>query len=111
MRKLLLIILLVLCTFSCGPSKRVKENEPTNFYMKTLVECMYSYSQLDSLCVVDNISSQIPDWNKTMFINGETGEVIEQYLYIVSKKDTTIIYSAIPNKDSVFVIKRIQIEN
>lgn len=115
MKKVLIYILLILSLVSCGLLHKSNNHkdpvEPTNFFMQTMIECMFSYTQLDSLCTADHISSNIPDWTKMLFVNGETGEPYEQYLYLVSKGDTTFIYNVIPNKDSIFVQKRIQIEN
>lgn len=112
MRKILLYIIIFLSISSCALFRKTpKEIEKTNFYMQTLIENVITYSQVDSICISDKILSPPDGWTKTVFIDGETGEPFEEYLYILEKGDTTYFYNLIPYENNVYFHKRIQIEN
>ena len=114
MKKIVLSLLVAFSVVSCGllsKHRQQKEQEPTEFFMMTMIERLFTYTQLDSLCTADGLSSSPEDWSKMFFIDGETNEPFEQYMYLIEKGDTTFIYTAVPENDKIFVTKRIQYEN
>lgn len=111
--KKIYIILIVIVTILIGVSIFLipKLNTSTNqeVYMGTMIENVYTYDQFDSLCRSDRISPYLEEWNSSIFISDH--KIVKQYLYLVYKKDTMIMYSLIPESDSTFFInKRISIE-
>lgn len=108
MKKVLIIILSLFIFTTCGPTKKI--TKPSAFYMRNLIERVYSYDQLDSLCIADGISTAPADWDKIYFLEADNTPVTE-YSYIFTRNDTLFIYTAIPVKDdSIRVTKRIQVE-
>ena len=79
-------------------------------FMQTYIEQVYSYEQFDSLCTADKIHNDLNEWDSVVFIDDSSKTVINQYLYLVTKDDTTIVYSAIPNDSTIFINKRVSIE-
>ena len=112
MKKLISILLIIALVSSCGIFKRgsKKNKAEDNYYMRTLIERMFTYEQFDSLATADNLSIFGADWTNTYFIDGETDKPINQLFKYVQKGDTIFVYSVIPvGSDSLFVNKRMQI--
>jgi len=110
MKRILTIIASLAIIFSCGPGKHVSNDSKQNKTpeMFTAIEKLMSYSQLDSLCKADLISSSPSDWDKMYFVNDDNS-IITEYMYVAEKQDTLFIYTAVESGDSLFVTKRVQI--
>jgi len=103
---ILIIVFICLISSLFFIPKKPKEQ----LYMQTLIEQTYSYEQFDSLCNADNIYNDLNEWDCIYFTNDSSNSYIKQYLYTIYKDDTLIVYSIIPSEDSIFINKRITIE-
>lgn len=79
-------------------------------FMHTYIEQVYSYEQFDSLCIADGIHNDLKEWDSVVFIDDSTKTPINQYMYVIEKNDTMIVYSAIPSDSTIFINKRMSIE-
>lgn len=110
MKRILTIVIAFVMILSCCPGKHISKNTTENIKpeMYTSIERMMTYTQLDSLCTMDNISSSPTDWEKMYFVTDDNN-IVTEYMYISQKSDTLFIYTVVESGDSAFVTKRVQI--
>lgn len=77
--------------------------------MYNAFEKYFSVVQFDSICKADKISNNLNTWYLFSSIDGETKEVVVEYMYIKNKLNQEIIYRLIPSKDGRYhITKRIR---
>ena len=106
MKKTYIILIIIgLCLIGC--LFFIPRKPKVDVYMHTEIEQVFSQEQFDSLCISDNISNNLEDWDMSLFFEDST--ILMQYLYVVNKNDTSIVYSAIPADSTIIINKRISI--
>ena len=111
------LIVIALSMTSCGLVNKIfhnnSDNEPVvagsiqNMYLTT-----YNFDgrQLDSLCRVDTIPSDLADgWLRKVYTDYETNKPVIRYMYIKELNDNyEIIYFVTP-KDDMYVVSKRQV--
>ena len=106
MKKLILFITAVLLFIGCGVSNKSVVNQSMYGYVKN-IDCR----QLDSICVVDDLSNNIEEWFKMEFVDYETRNVVTEFLYIKDVSETyDAMYILVKNGECKYKItKRIRV--
>ena len=91
--KKLILILILLCTFACGPIYHLSNDYNT----------YYSQEQVDSICVIEKLPKNLDKWSSmTMF---EDSTCFKQYTYIRSNDSTQVVWT-LTDLDSLYKFKR-----
>jgi len=113
---LLVIILSLILSFSSIGCKTTENNivddtEQVNYGMSmyNAFEKEFTKEQFDSICRADRISNNLNNWHLFASKDGETKEIIVEYLYIKYANKTEYVYRLIKNNDNNYKItKRIR---
>lgn len=92
MKKLILCILLLL-VFSCGPVYHLTNN----------FNCYYTQEQVDSICKVERIPNNLDKWNQMVQIADSIP--LNQYTYIKSTDSTHVVWT-LTDLDSLYKFKK-----
>ena len=67
----------------------------------------YDARQLDSMCVADNLPPKLWEWTFRSYIDYETGNVVDRYMFIKELNDNgEMVYIVTPKGDVFAVSKR-----
>ena len=110
--KIFLIAAVGLSVSGCGLFKRWHKPAETDVTMgnpamfaQTMI---YNARQLDSMCVVDGLSTNLNDWLISTYYDYETNERVDRYAYIkVISEDEELSYILTPRDTLYKVTKRI----
>ena len=86
--KFILLVCLGLSTYSCGLFKNLFKNTDNGQTTVMTAPGMYGQTmlinarQLDSVCVVDGLSTDLEKWLVMTFYDYETGEKIDRYAFV-----------------------------
>lgn len=99
------IISLIICLLiSCGTTKKYSWETIKNSADFEVCRDTLNRTQLDSICISNNISNNLNDWSLMMHYNSKN-DVLTQYLYTtdsevytITKSDTLFIFTKRTNK-------------
>lgn len=108
MKRLIPILILLFSFIGCSTYKPVNIDNEYTFGAKMMnaYEGYYSAYQFDSICKVDDINSNLNDWQKLSIQDYENGVDASQYFYIKSLGKNEIIYRVFMVNDSVYKITK-----
>ena len=100
------LIVVILFAVGCGQTRKISEMSSGSFpvysYTQTLTK-----NQLDSICVVEGINSDLSRWIKGSLKDFESGTTANQWIYITNKNGF-VIYDLTQRENFYILNKRIQ---
>lgn len=110
LKKLLLVPVILLTLVCCKSHKFATSTDTVAGYMMNQFDGTYSVAQFDSICGVENISSNYKEWHKFTYVDFEDRTEIVRYLFIrMLSDDKEVIYTLNEKGDSLVFNKRIVI--
>ena len=100
-RKIALIFAIGLSLCGCGLFKNVPKNNENSTTLSTPAmfgkTAMINLRQLDSICVVDGLSTNLEDWLKSTYVDYETNMPVNRYAFIkVLNEHEEMMYILMP---------------
>lgn len=105
MKKVILSLMLVLLSISCGVQKQVSDTQ-SDSVMMLLIDDTFNRHQIDSLCLADGLSANINEWIALSFIDDETQSMVYEFVYIKEIKEDEITYRIIVIDEEHFKINK-----
>lgn len=87
---------LIFMVCACSPYKYVLSNQFDSFYQQ---------EQVDSICNVERIPSNLDKWKSYVLLDGETNNPIPQYFYITKNDSLEYVYT-LTDLDSLYRFKK-----
>lgn len=91
--KKIILFLIILLVFACGPT----------YHLTNDFNCYYTQEQVDSVCRVERIPTNLNKWN-TMVQIADTIP-LNQYIYIKSTDSTHVVWT-LTDLDSLYKFKK-----
>ena len=109
---LILVLMIGLSTYSCGLFRRLQGN--TNKEQTTVMgtPAMFGRTdtinarQLDSVCVVDGLSTDLEKWLKMGFYDYETGKVVDRYAFIKTMAENEEMTYILTPIDTLYILTK-----
>lgn len=92
-----------LLIISCKTSSPILGDVQYGVSMYNAFEQVYTVQQFDSICNADKISNDLSTWKQLSFKDGETNNVVTEYMFI---KSNSCIYRLIKKSDTTYKITK-----
>jgi len=112
--KIFLVFFLCLTPISCHHLNNIETN-PTEINdgnqiifgaMYTAFEQDFTKVQFDSICNADRISNNLKKWHMLSSIDGESGQIFNEYMYIKYQNNVEYIYRLMMIDDNTYNISK-----